>query len=578
MTTIEDRSTATQPRVRRDSSVLWYGGAVAIGSALAIIGSLRQAFNQNELQQMATYASSDIGTIVGGTRQPPLDPLAGALVQHILGVGQWQGRLVPVLAGIGVLLVMSLLLIRLGLGRAGAFAVLILATSPLMTRYTAYTRPYALPLFFMVLFIYATQAWFDEGRRRWLGLSVVAAVALLLTRVPEPAVFLGTTAVVLAWFALRRRMEWKSAGPIVAICIGAVVCIGYPMYRSTATQASQYADNSFDLLSKIRPGLYHVRTTVVPLVAEWFPWWPFILLVVVAALALRESRRWLFDFWAWWPSLAGPVAWIFFYHFMTAFRLDQMPYRPRYLYFFLPSFVFLVAALGRALALRSKAPRGWRIALVALLGVALVGQLPATATVLREDEDPDFGLASEVLTAHVPEDAIVLFDNPNPPGRYRYPFLGYPRYMGERPRVLQVSGLWRKPETVPTTGPVYVMLLDRMVAATQFQNPEGTWRAEVQGWQSQRFGRFSLYSPTQGQAGRQGVLRAAREFGAALGPTVGYPEWWAAVGLLRAEGHVEQARELLDRMLAETPPADSQQVKRVTRRSGPHVARGSGDR
>jgi hypothetical protein len=81
-------------------------------------------------------------------------------------------------------------------------------------------------------------------------------------------------------------------------------------------------------------------------VTDWFPWWPFVLLVVVAALALRESRRWLFGFWAWWPSLAGPVAWILFYHFMTAFRLDLMPYRPRYLYFFLPSFVFLVTALA----------------------------------------------------------------------------------------------------------------------------------------------------------------------------------------------------------------------------------------
>jgi hypothetical protein len=518
-----------------------------------------------------------VGTIVGGTRQPPLDPLAGALVQHTFGVGQWQGRLVPTLAGIGVLIVLSLLLIRLGMGRAGAFALLILATSPLMIRYTAYTRPYATPLFLTVLFIYATQGWFDDRRRWWLGLSAGAAIALLLTRVPEPAVFLGTTAIVLAWFALRRRMEWKAAGPIVAICMGSLVCVGYPMYRSTATKASVYADQSSDFLSKIRPGLYHIRTTVLPLVADWFPWWPLVLLVVVAALALRESRGWLFSFWAWWPSLAGPVAWILFYHFMTAFRLDLMPYRPRYLYFFLPSFVFLVAALARTVGLRTRSQRAWQIGLVALLALALVGQLPAAATVLREDEDPDFGLASEVLTEHVPADAIVLFDNPNPPGRYRYPFLGFPRYMGERPRVLIFSSLWRSPDKVPTSGPVYVMLLDRKVAATQFHNPSGTWTADVAGWKSQRFGRFELYSPTEGQAGRQGVLQASRGFGAALGPTVGYPEWWAAVGLLRAEGRLRQARELLDKMLAETPSADIHSVKRITRRSGPHVSRDFGE-
>jgi 4-amino-4-deoxy-L-arabinose transferase-like glycosyltransferase len=36
---------------------------------------------------------------VGGTRQPPLDPLLGAAFTHVFGQGQLQQRLVPLLAG-----------------------------------------------------------------------------------------------------------------------------------------------------------------------------------------------------------------------------------------------------------------------------------------------------------------------------------------------------------------------------------------------------------------------------------------------------------------------------------------------
>jgi hypothetical protein len=349
------------------------------------------------------------------------------------------------------------------------------------------------------------------------------------------------------------------------------------MYRSLQRQASRYArDEQSDVLASIGSGVYHVKATVVPLMADWFPWWPVMLGVAAAALVLRDSRRWLLGYWAWWAALAAPVAWLVFYHFFTGIPFDSLPYRPRFLYFFLPAFVLLVAALAHGVAERRSAPRAWRLGLTALLVAALVGQLPATATVLREDEDPDFELAAEVLKKQVPADAIVLYDTPNPRGRYRHWFIGASRYLGNSPRVLSFreasykrkrAEVFKDPEAL-SSSPIYVLLLDRRYASTQFDNPTSTWEADVPGWQSQRHGPFVLYRSTEGRSGLEGLTRTSLEFGVALGPNLGCPQWWAAIRILRSQGQHEEARAVLEQMLAAADPADRERLRRETRQLG----------
>ncbi|MBA3233922.1 MAG: glycosyltransferase family 39 protein, partial [Propionibacteriales bacterium] len=190
---------ASPPVQRNVSDVGWYAGAVVVGVVLIVIAAINQPFNQNELRQIAPYGTNTYAEITGGTRQPPLDPLLGVLIQHLLGEGQLRQRLVPVFAGIGTLIVMGLLMRRLGYGAAGAFGLWVMATAPLMVLYSAYTRPYALPLFLIVLFVYTVQRWFDERRVRWLAVTALAAIALPSARVPEPIMFLATTSVTLSW-------------------------------------------------------------------------------------------------------------------------------------------------------------------------------------------------------------------------------------------------------------------------------------------------------------------------------------------------------------------------------------------
>jgi len=537
---------------------------VLVGCALNIAAAIRQPYSYDEIQQITPYGSNSIVEILSATRQPPLDPLLGALIQHVLGVGQLRQHLVPLLAGIGTLTLMSLLLRRLRLGPAGAFAVLVLATAPLMVRYSTYTRPYALPLFLMVLFAYAAQKYLDEGRRGWLVVAAVTAVALPLTRVAEPVVFLLTTAAILAFLSYRGRLSWAQSGPLIAASGGTLVLVGLPMYLLLAARAGSFYDPSpSGVLDRFGTGVREIATVVPPLLATSFPWWPATLLVIVTALALPASRRQLLQWWMWWPFLAAPVVFLLAYHILNPFSFYALPYRARSLYFFLPAYVLVIAALS-AMVTNGKAavPQRLRIGLSVLLGGVLVGQLPATADVVLKNAAPDFGQISEVLTEDLPDDAIVLYDRPTPAGQSRQPFLGTPRYMGTTPYVQTVSDLVDDSDYIPENGPVYVLVNGQCASPGRCEPTRTPWDEDVPGWQiAYQVERFTLYEPTEGQAGPAGVIAALRAVGDALGPELGYVETFTAATLLEEQGRSAEGKALIDQMYSEATPEVAQRIR-----------------
>jgi len=551
-------------RSRLGGDIPWYVGAVLVGCALNIAAAIRQPYSYDEIQQITPYGSNSIVEILSATRQPPLDPLLGALIQHVLGVGQLRQHLVPLLAGIGTLTLMSLLLRRLRLGPAGAFAVLVLATAPLMVRYSTYTRPYALPLFLMVLFAYAAQKYLDEGRRGWLVVAAVTAVALPLTRVAEPVVFLLTTAAILAFLGCRGRLSWAQSGPLIAASGGTLVLVGLPMYLLLAARAGSFYDPSASgVLDRFGTGVREIATAVPPLLATSFPWWPATLLVIVTALALPASRRQLLQWWTWWPFLAAPVVFLLAYHILNPFSFYALPYRARSLYFFLPAYVLVIAALS-AVVTNGKAavPQRLRIGLSVLLGGVLVGQLPATADVVLKNAAPDFGQISEVLTEDLPDDAIVLYDRPTPAGQSRQPFLGTPRYMGTTPYVQTVSDLVDDSDYIPENGPVYVLVNGQCASPGRCEPTRTPWDEDVPGWQiAYQVERFTLYEPTEGQAGPAGVIAALRAVGDALGPELGYVETFTAATLLEEQGRSAEGKALIEQMYSEATPEVAQRIR-----------------
>lgn len=550
---------------------LWYLGAVVTGSVLIVTTALRQPFNQNELVQMGAYGSDSVAVMTSGTRQPPLDPLLGGILQHVLGVGQLQQRLVPVLCGIGTLVVLATLMRRLRLGGAGAFALWVLATAPLMVRYSAYTRPYALPLFLMVLFVCAAQRWIDTRRPAWLALVGLAAVLLPLARVPEPMVFLATSAVVLCWLAVRHRLTWSQAGPLAAFAVAAMAAVGYPMFRALAAEASSYFDPSpSGVVDRFPRGVHEIITGLLPLLGAWFPWWPVTLLVLALTLGFPASRRVLSRWWFFWPLLAAPVVFALAYHFLNPASFAVLPYRSRAAYFFVVPYALVVAVLARSVARMDMSRRLLRSAATVLLGATLVTQLPKTVDVLLHNDAPDFGLAAEVLEAHVPPDGVVLYDRPAPAPQSRMGFLAMGRYLSpDAPTVLEVEKVAKHPRRLKPGVPVYVMV-NGQCAEPGLCTPTSSagWGEPIPGWRvATRFDRFTLYEPVEGQSGRTGAIKALRRLGERLGPELGFVETDAAAALLKLRGREDRGRQLRLSMLESASPDVARRIREKERAS-----------
>ncbi|MDQ1603651.1 MAG: hypothetical protein QOE01_1496 [Actinomycetota bacterium] len=541
-----------------------YLSAVVIGSILIVITGLHQPLNQNEIQQIRPYGSLDVHAIVSATRQPPLDPLVGTLVQAVLGKGLWQQRLLPILAGIGTLVFLALLLRRLRTEWGGAIGLLIVATSPLMVRFSPYDRPYATPLFLMILFCYAAQRWLDDRQRRWLALLAVVAVALPLTRVPEPSVLLATTGLGLTVLAWRKRRTWAEILPVVAISWLAMLFVAYPMYRQLKSSASGIAQtNLLDAITSSPSGMKKLVTVVVPILGEWFPLRPLTLLLLLTSLLIPAARRRLLSWWFFLPLALAPIAFAVLYY--IEIRYSLLPYRPRHAYFFVPVLALVASAvatvaIGEA---GSRTPRRVQVFTALLLGAVVLGQLPATAKVVFGKEAADFALASHVLTSEVPCNATVLYNNPTEPGQWQQSFLGSPRWMGKHPRVVSVHSTTPHVGRIPDRGqPIYILLLDSQCGSAVCDLPAKPWAVHIDGWTVERFDRFALYRPTDGQTGRRGALQAAMEFRRAMSPSLGYSWTFAAMGLIARQGDVGRAHQLLERLYRQVGADSAAEIAR----------------
>jgi hypothetical protein len=375
---------------------------------------------------------------------------------------------------------------------------------------------------------------------------------MLLTRLPEPTVFLATTAVVLAWLSHRGRCTWSQAWPLITISIGALVFVGYPEFRALSSAGVLDLSPS-GIAARFGGGMHQVATFVLPLLASWFPWWPVTVLVIVSAMLLTRARRRLARWWFFWPALMPPVAFVFAYELTTSFNILQ--YRGHFAYFFLPAYTLVVVALARVLQDPGATSPRLRIGVGVLLGAALLSQLPATANAVLNNEAADYGQTADVLTHDIPADAIVLYDNPNPAGMWRAQFLSEPRYMGTRPLVIAVRNLARYPDQLPAHGPVYVLVLDSQCGTVVCDFPPEQWNRDVPGWRVEsRFDRFTLYAPEEGQDGRRGAIKALLDFAKAFGPNLGYPETFAAAAQLKLHGNPAAAHALIQHMYDRAPP------------------------
>lgn len=527
--------------------------AVVLGATLTTITAITQAYNQNEWAQIAPYHHDELSRITGGTRQPPLDPLLGALVQHLLGEGQLRQRLVPVAAGVGSLVLLAALLRRMRTGWTGVVAMYMLATAPLFLRYSAYIRPYALPLFLMLACCWAGTRWLDTGRHRWLAATTLPALLLPLSRVPEPVTFLGTSLLVLLLASARGRLPWRRSLPLAAALVLPLVTVAVVTVTRLGSRTS---GSVLDLdpgaaLGRLDEGAHEIVTFVLPLLGDWFPLWPVTVAFLVLACFLGDVRRTLGRTWFWLPLLAAPVVFLLAYHSVNPYPLDLRHYRPRFAYFFVPPLVLLVAAVGHELTRVGRERWGDRGRWLGpgLVAVLLASQLPATARVLTVDVAPDFGEAGDVLRERLPSNAQVLYDAPSPTGVWRMTFPGQERYLTGAPTLNRAVTI-AKGERIPSDGPVYLLVLDSECANSVVCDMEPVpWAAadhEVAGFEVlDRFDRFTLYAPGRGQRGVPGLIDGLRALREAYGPLYSTAVARAEAQLLAEQGRVERATALI---------------------------------
>ncbi len=549
--------TAEPARLPASGRDLWvYAGAVLTGAVLIVLTSIRQPYNQNELLQMAPYGSDSVGEIVSGTRQPPLDPLLGAIVQHLLGVGQMRQRLVPAVAGICTLVLLAWLLRRAGTGLAGAAALWLLATMPLFVRYSAYTRPYALPLCLMLAFAVVTHCWLTTGRRGWLVLVGLAAVALPLSRVPEPSVFLLTVIATMLVSTLRHRIEWRRAIPPAVLAAMALLFAGIPMVRSLAENAPGLWDpHPSHIIDRLPTGFEEFTQGFLPLMGRAIPFWPLTLGLVTLAFLVPASRRILATWWFFWPLATAPIVFALAYHFLSSVNFNTLPYRTRAAYFFAPPIILAIAALASA-CWNSVLMTTWvRAAVGVVFAATLCVQLPALQATVSEPDVPDFGAAAALVIDQVPADSIVLFDRPGPPGSYHISFQGKSRYLVGDRSIIEVTQLLRHPEKVAGDANIY-LLVDGDCTGSICAPGLTTWDQRVPGWRLvATVDVFSLYATRRTATGSSAAADGLLALSRALGPEVGGVEAFAASSLQRSLGQPGRAAKTLAELYEAAGPA-----------------------
>ena len=200
------------------------------------------------------------------------------------------------------------------------------------------------------------------------------------------------------------------------------------------------------------------------------------------------------------PRRARAAVFLVAYHTINPYPIDVRHYRAHFAYFFVTGFVFLVAAVGTALARtahgRARRRAGSWLGPLAV-GALLVSQLPTTYAVATQDDVPDYGMAGQVLRTDLPPDALVLYDGPAPAGRWRVPFFGKPRYSWSAPRTSPRSRRCRR-AAPPRRGrpglPADRRLLLRRLGGVR-DEPEVHWSGRVEGFRVAR--RFSMFMLTR---------------------------------------------------------------------------------
>ncbi len=416
------RRSVTGPLRRREPAVLVAWAAIGLGTVIRLhqFGQRRSLWTDE-----AALAVNVVQRDFGGLLQP-LDGNQGAPVLFLFaqrvavlvgGNNEYALRLVPLGAGLAVLVLTCLVARRLGSATFAAVATSLVAFSPSLVRYSTEVKQYSSDAVIAVgLVLVALLAAESERPRRYLvALAVAGAVALWAS---HPAVFIlaGTGTVLAARAAWRRR--WSDLVPLAAVAALWAVSAG-ALYQVSLRGLDQneflasYWQDGF-LPRPVTPGsairwLVEVAVGVMENpVGLALPAFALVMLAVGLWTLGQHHRIGLGMLVAFAPFL------------MLAAALELYPIQDRLVLFVVPLVVLGVGALVDLPA------NAWRSAAIAALAVvASTGVID----VVRMTVDPPEFAASRPVFQHVgtnwaPGDEVWIHDVTVEPYRYYGPIVG----------------------------------------------------------------------------------------------------------------------------------------------------------
>lgn len=527
-------------------------GASALTALMLYLEASHEPYHVDELRQVRAYHRpfDDLVNASFSQDQPPLDVLIGAQFQGFLGRGDINNRASSMVAGLGIVVILISLLwhnrVRVGV----PVTVAVLAVTPAFLSFTAYARPYALPLFLILLHVAMSDSWLRNGNKIVALRLAFVAMLLPLSRVFEPPAYLVLMTITV--FVYRRwwRPEWGArVWWIAASTTAALLAVELPVYRRLQTQLTAYQGD--DGAASLSEQWDRVINDSLPRFATVFENGWLALLLVVFALTRAGVRRRLTELWWFWPLIATPAAFAVAFHYRT---MPGQPFYSRYGYFWLVSFAIVVGLLVDDTVER----RAWRTLATWIAG-ALVGAMVVSLTVGVVDDfstknGTDYRALGELIEAEYPDTVDVIFDTvAYPLGKWRPGYAGYGRYTADARQMIKAEILHFRPETI-VDGQDYLIATAGPIL-------------DVEGWEPVVASHnLTLYVPDQYPATVSEVAAALIDFGRATQPLQGAVLRIAGALVFINVGELGAGCAEIDALIAEDP-AITQKVATSVERS-----------
>jgi len=497
-----------------------------------LVAAAEEPYHFDELKQVSIYAlpMADVLEASSLLEQPPLDVMLNSLAQKtLLGVGDVRQRFLSVVFGIGSLILIALLSVRAKFTSAGTvMAMGVMALTPLAIGLTAYARPYALPLFLSLGFLWLSDVWIRDGRGWSFALLVVVALLLPWTRLVEPAILLVSMAVVALVFLVRRENPTRSVALLSVSAVGIAGSIVVTLMLSE--ELSDRTAFGTDFLDRIG----RIFTDVPPTIPMVFPYWSILVGLVLVGLFYRPTRTLLKPLWWWWVLVATSLG--FVAAFFVATPASQ-PFAARYMFTLIPTIAVLTGAVVSGV-LASNAHWVLRYTSVGLALVAVLWGAAGTWHELTTHSRADWKAASRVLMEDLPEGTMIIYDEVRGIRQSKRAYMGNLRYTDDRliPLTLQII---EDPSLVDPGSNTAIVLYTRD-------------EVEAPGWITLRVDDFvTVYVPTSPRVGLEGAAGAAEELADALGPQLGAALNLTAASLWERAGEEARTAELVSEVLAD---------------------------